>query len=131
VNAAIEIHDSELVAVVITRKKVIIQLSPAYVHRSAERPGIDAGSGWNQSVDIVFVSGIVEGRLPNLPSTLDDGGITGSVNYNNLIPIPTSVSDEVCFEASTISGELIVVRGSGMEIKAVSEATYVEEFPGI
>jgi hypothetical protein len=59
VNAAIEIHDSELAAVAPTENGVIVRLAPAYVHRSRARPGFDAGSVWSQPVELLFTSGVV------------------------------------------------------------------------
>jgi hypothetical protein len=130
VNAAIEIHDSELAAVVETPNGVIVRLAPAYVHRSTVRPGIDAGSGWSQPVEMLFVSGVVEGPLPELPCTLDDGSVSGGAEFRGMIPLPCGVETAVRFEARSLHGELVVIRGVGLKVKAVGEASYVEEFPG-
>ena len=129
-NAAIEIHDSELAAVVATENGVIVRLAPAYVHRSGGRPGFDAGSGWTQSVEMLFASGVVEGSLPSLPCTLDDGSVSGGTEFRGMIPLPCVVETAVRFEAWSLHGELVVIRGVGLEVKAVGEASYVEEFPG-
>jgi len=130
VNAAIEIHDSELAAVVATQNGVIVRLAPAYVHRSVARPGFDAGSGWSQSVEILFASGVVEGRLPELPCTLDDGSISGGAEFRGMIPLPCVVETAVRFEARNLHGDLVVIRGVGLEVKPIGDASYVEEFPG-
>ena len=129
-NAAIEIHDSELAAVVATQNGVIVRLAPAYVHRSVGRPGFDAGSGWSQPVEMLFASGVVEGRLPELPCTLDDGNITGGAEFRGMIPLPCVVETAVRFEARNLHGDLVVIRGVRLEVKPVAEASYVEEFPG-
>ena len=129
-NAAIEIHDSELAAVVPTQDGVVVRLDPAYVHRSIARPGFDAGSGWSQPVEMLFASGVVEGQLPELPCTLDDGGISGGAEFRGMVPLPCVVETEVRFEACNLHGDLVVVRGVGLTVKAVGEASYIEEFPG-
>jgi len=130
VNAAIEIHDSELAAVVPTENGVIVRMAPAYVHRSVARLGFDAGSGWSQPVELLFESGVVEGQLPELPCTLDDGSISGGAEFPGMIPLPCVVETAVRFEARNLHGDLVIVRGVGLEVKAVGEASYVEEFPG-
>jgi hypothetical protein len=130
VNTAIEIHDSELAAVVPSQNGVIVRLAPAYVHRSVARPGIDAGSGWSQSVEMYFASGVVEGQLPELPCTLDDGSISGGAEFRGMIPLPCVVETAVRFEARNLDGDLVVIRGIGLEVKPVGEASYVEDFPG-
>jgi hypothetical protein len=130
VNAAIEIHDSQLAAVVATENGMIVRFGPAYVHRSVGRPGFDAGSGWTQSVEMLFASGVVEGPLPPLPCTLDDGSIWGGAEFRGMIPLPCVVETAVRFEARSLHGDLVVIRGVGLEVKAVGEARYVEEFPG-
>lgn len=130
VNAVIEIHDSELASVLPTESGVVVRLAPAYVHRSVERPGIDAGSGWSQPVELLFASGVVEGQLPELPCTLDDGGISGGAEFRGMIPLPCVVESAVRFEARNLHGELVVIRGVGLKVNAVGEASYVEEFPG-
>jgi hypothetical protein len=131
VNAAIEIHDSELAAVVPTDSGVIIRLAPAYVHRSVARPGFDAGTGWTQPVEMLFASGVVEGKLPELPCTLDDGSISGGAEFCGTIPLPCVVETAVCFEARSLHGDLVVIRGVALEVKPVGEACYVEEFHGV
>jgi hypothetical protein len=130
VNAAIEIHDSELAAVVSTQTGLIVRLAPGYIHRSVERPGFDAGSGWSQPVELLFASGVIEGQLPELPCTLDDGSISGGAEFRGMIPLPCVVETAVRFEARNLYGDLVVIRGGGLEVKAVGEASYVEEFPG-
>jgi hypothetical protein len=130
VNAAIEIHDSELADVVITQNGVVIRLAPAYIHRSVARPGFDAGSGWSQAVELLFAFGVVEGQIPELPCTLDDGSISGGAEFAGMIPLPCVVETAVRFEARNLHGDLVVIRGDRLEVKAVGEASYVEEFPG-
>ena len=45
VNKAIEIHDSVLENVVIGSAESVLHFKEVYIHRSAGRPGWDAGSG--------------------------------------------------------------------------------------
>jgi hypothetical protein len=52
-NAAVEIHDSTLESIE-THSEVLVAMLSAYVHRSSGRPGIDAGTGWSQTVRLRF-----------------------------------------------------------------------------
>jgi hypothetical protein len=128
-NAAVELHDSDVVAVESGAAAVVVRLA-AYVHRSEGRPGIDSGSGWTQPVELVFAGGIVEERPPGLPCTLDDGRVSGRVEFAGMVPLPASVSSAVRFEAQGLCGERLAVRGTELKVVAVGEAVFVESFPG-
>lgn len=129
-NAAIEIHDSELSAIVVGQDRVTVRLDPAYVHRSPGRPGHDPGSGWLQPVEIVLFGGEIETPLPDMPCTLDAGCFSGGADFVNGISMPFALMSAVKFEAYTLEGNRIVIRGAGIEVKAAGQAKYVEEFPG-
>jgi hypothetical protein len=128
-NAAIEMHDSKLAEVVSSPNGLIVRLDPAYVHRSALRPGFDGGSVWSQPVEIHFASGFIEGQLPELPCTLDDGSVSGGAEFRGMIPLPCVMATAVRFEARNLEGDLIVILGAGLEAKVVGEPIYIEEFP--
>jgi hypothetical protein len=61
---------------------------------------------------------------------LDDGSISGGAEFCGVIPLPYVVETAVRFEARTLHGDLVIIRGVGLEVKAVGEASYIEEFPG-
>jgi hypothetical protein len=129
-NAAIEIHDSDLGEIATSQGCVLVRLNRAYIHRSTGRPGHDAGSGWSQPVDIVLFGGLIETPLPEMPCTLEHGRLSSETNLVNLIPIPFALNSSLQFELHTLHGDRIVIRGTGIEVKAAGEAIYVEEFPG-
>jgi hypothetical protein len=129
VNAAVELHDSQVVAVELAAGAVTVRLA-AYVHRSEGRPGFDPGSGWSQPVALVFAGGVVEEQPSELPCTLDDGRVSVLAEFAGLVPVPASVPGAVRFEAVGLYGERLVVRGSGLEVIAVGEGEFVERFPG-
>jgi len=130
VNSAIEIHDSKLAAVIPSAEGLIVRLDPAYVHRSEGRPGVDAGTGWCQPAEMVFASGVVEGELPELPWILGEGRISGGANFREMVPLPCVVDGAVRFEARNINGDIVVIRGAGLDVRAVGEARYIERFRG-
>jgi hypothetical protein len=129
VNTAVELHDSDVVAVAPVGTAVIIRLA-AYVHRSDGRSGIDPGSGWSQWVELVFTDGVVEERPAELPCTLDDGGVSGGAEFAGMIPLPTTVGTRVWFEARGLCGERLTVRGTGLKVVAVGEGTFIESVSG-
>jgi hypothetical protein len=130
VNAAVELHDSQVVAVDSIGGAVTVRLV-AYVHRSNGRPGIDPGSGWSQRVDLVFSSGVIEERPDEMPFALDDGSISGGATFDGFIPLPTSIGGAVCFEARGMCGERLAIRGMGIVAVAAAEGVFVESFPGV
>lgn len=128
-NAAVELHDSQVVAVESVAGAVVVRLA-AYVHRSDGRPGFDPGSGWSQLVELVFAGGVVEEQPAELPCTLDDGGVSDGATFDGLVPLPASVGSSVRFEVRGLYGERLAVRGAGLEVIAVAEGAFVESFPG-
>jgi hypothetical protein len=62
-NQAIELHDSELSAVVVHEDSVEVLLQSAYIRRSAGDPGKDADTGWLQSATLTF-SGASQLEIP-------------------------------------------------------------------
>jgi hypothetical protein len=68
VNSIVEIHDSELAGTTLIGRDLALRLEPAYVHRSAGRPGIDRGSGWLQDIDLVISEANVESLPAELPA---------------------------------------------------------------
>jgi hypothetical protein len=129
VNAAVELHDSDVVAIEPAAGTVVVRLM-AYVHRSDGRPGFDAGSGWSQLVELVFADGVVEERPAALPCTLDEGCVSGGAEFAGIVPLPASVSLAVRLEARGLYGERLAVRGTRLEVIAVAEGTFIESFPG-
>lgn len=128
-NAAVEFHDSQVVAVEHRADAVVVRLA-AYVHRSDGRPGYNIGTGWTQEVEMMFASGVVEALFAELPCTLSDGRVSGGAEFAGMVPLPALVQSPVRFEALGQDGAWLVVRGAGLEVVAVAEAVYVEVFPG-
>jgi hypothetical protein len=116
-NKEIEFHDSKVGLIDVGNGIVTVKLTPAYVHQSSGRPGIDPGSGWLQEAWLRFSAGEILGQLPIFPRDVSDGSLEQ----------PTPEKSQLQLEFN--SGEKIVVVGSAVEIKFIGEARYVEEFP--
>jgi hypothetical protein len=53
-NACFEFHDSVLASIKEEGARCILEFRPAYVHRSEGSPGVDAGDGFWQDLQIVI-----------------------------------------------------------------------------
>jgi len=129
-NAAIELHDSEVVAVERADDAVVVRLV-AYVHRSAGRPGFDSGTVWSQPVELVFSSGVIVEQPRAFPWEMDGGGVSGGVEFDGLVPLPASVRSPVRFTACGVYGESLEVRAAGLAVVATADGSLIETFPGI
>jgi hypothetical protein len=96
-NSEVEIHDSTLASITPDGRDLVLCLAPAYVHRSAGRPGIDQGSGWLQDIDLVISEAVVESSPSGFPVNLSDGSFSdGEVRWDNSIPLPLAVWGTGC-----------------------------------
>lgn len=130
-NSIIEIHDSTLASISFVGHDLVLCLSPAYVHQTAGRPGIDQGSGWVQDINVVFSEAVVEFSPLEIPCGLSERTLSvGEIHWDNGIPLPLAVSGEVSLTAITCQNERLVVRGTGASAVTLGALRYVEEFPG-
>ncbi|MDG3004808.1 hypothetical protein [Paludisphaera mucosa] len=130
-NTAVELHDSTLAGMTHDGRDLVLRLSPAYVHRSTGRPGVDPGSGWLQDVDLVIFEAMVDTLPSEFPVDLSDGSFSvGEVLWDNSIPLPLAVTGAVTLTAVTCGGEFLTVRGTGASTVMHGESRYFEQFPG-
>ena len=95
-NRAIEIHDSDLEALVVSDGMITLNFESAYIHQSEGAPGTDAGTGWTQPIVIRLHGNVVNGGLREMPCSLWDGQlILNGTIHDNLIPIPLNVEGEI------------------------------------
>lgn len=127
-NKSIELHDSKLDAIITVGAEVIVSLSPAYVHSSEGRPGIDAGSGWLQSATLALGEGSLRVMPAQLPTAIAGGFIRlRSEPRDNMIPIG-AFEGPVELSMVLVSGETLSVRGNGIHIQLHGEPSFVEDF---
>jgi hypothetical protein len=128
----IEIHDSELKTVTVSDGNIVLELSPAYIHMSDGRPGIDAGTGWIQNAVIRVGGGELLGSISELPCALRDGYLKVKDEFfDNLIPIPLDSAGNIELQFTSISGESVQVRGDHITLELLGEPRYIEDFPGV
>jgi hypothetical protein len=131
-RASIELHDSRLTVVVLSDESVIVQFRPAYVHCSNGRPGVDAGTGWVQDIDLVIGEPRIESSLSQFPMILGHGALSiGGCVFENVIPLPLDARGQaVGLWVEAINGERLALTGKWATTSYCGEPRYVEDFPG-
>ena len=132
-NSAIELHDSECLAVEAGREGTGFVLLDAYVHRSEGKPGWEAGEGGIQRVRMIFENMTVEGVIGNLPAYIYEGSLTtGDVVLDNMIELAGSYPAKASFKVMlSEDARILIVSGTKMTLVVETEFRYVERFsPG-
>lgn len=131
-NRAIEIYDSTLTSLVKEGQRVVVDLQPAYIHRSTGTPGVDPGGGWAQDVILVVEQATIDGSVPDLPCDLWEGSLrVGHQTIENIIPLPLDYRGDVQLMLVTQTESGVIVRGSAISATPVGEPKFIEEFPGV
>jgi hypothetical protein len=128
-NAAIEFHDSECLALEVDSQGGGSVLLNAYVHRTVGEPGISPGEGGVQRVRLKVGAMRVIGDVGDLPASIYDGSIVvGTSALDVLIPFPSNYSEAVSITLTLLdNAREIVVSGVGLSIEAESEFKFVED----
>jgi len=126
-NAAIEIGDSTLEPIESGGDDVMAAID-AYVHRSAGRPAIDAGTGWPQPVQLRFSNGKTTGSVATIPTKLLDGRLVLSKEMlPNIIPMPRSHVGPSSIEFESSNEARIAIEGDGITGDFARPPVYVED----
>jgi hypothetical protein len=127
-NAAVEIHDSTLERIE-RRGDGVVAVISAYVHRSAGRPGVDAGTGWSQTLELRFAQGRTNGSLEAIPMELLDGHLdVAGEKFANMIPMPLDRIGSTRLELHSWNDAKIVIEGDRVTGSLIGPARYIEEF---
>jgi hypothetical protein len=128
-NSAIELHDSVICQIQEIGRDVVVEFSPAYVHKSQGRPGIDPGSGWSQNARLTLTGALVSADLPALPESVSDGDLNvAGRKHSNLLPVPLTASGPIELRLVFRSGHEVVISGDAIELKLMGEVRCLEEF---
>ena len=127
-HAAVEIHDSTL-KLIESSDDDLVAVITAYVHRSPGRPGVDAGTGWSQTLQLRFLRGHATGNLETIPMELLDGRLDASgESWANLIPLPLNRLGPTTMELRGWNDLYIVIAGDGVTSTFLGPARYIEKF---
>jgi len=126
-NHALEFHDSHVESMVESGKTLRIILT-AYVHRSDGRPGVDAGAGYTQPVELVFAP-VAAGSLSLQHSgALCDGTLIANGQSMSLVPLPYSAAGHISLSLSFTSGATFSATATSVSCAATGEAQFVEHY---
>lgn len=127
-NQAIELHDTECLAVEVDDEGHGSVLLDAYVYRTVGEPGISPGEGGVQRIRVKFGAMTIKGEVGPLPSYVYEGSLTiGSTVQDNMVPFPAS-SAETASLSMMLSDDarIVVVSGVTISIEAESDFRFVE-----
>jgi hypothetical protein len=128
-NEAIELHDATLAKAERVGGDVVLSLAPAYVHRSEGQPGIDPGTGWLQPFEVTLLDAVTDGALPEEAAWVSGGSVRlGGETYENEIPIPVPEALGVEMALVLATGAQVRISAGSIRVRALGEATYVEDF---
>ena len=128
-KSIVELHDSKVAEIVDCHGTVTVHFSPAYLHKSEGRPGVDPGIGWVQNARLVFEDASIHGGIPKLPCDVMDGELfVGAESYGHLIPVPLEVTTAIELRLVFDSARTVTVKGRGVRLELLGEPRYVEEF---
>ena len=128
-NTCIELHDSQLSEFLRTDRDLTLRFTPVYLHKSAGRPGRDAGTGWVQEARLIFSDASSTGGPYDWPCDVMDGELVlDATRYQHLIPVPLEFEGSV--ELRLIFGphHSLVVKAKKVRLELIGQARYAEEF---
>ena len=132
-NRAMEFHDSTFDGLETDGANLTLRFSAAYIHESEGEPGLDAGIGWFQEVQIHFCNASTSGSMSELPCYLWDGQISLGGESRQMVPVPLEYDGTVHLKLVE-NGERdrqIEVSGTHVRMELGGEPKGVEKFPGL
>ena len=127
-NQAIELHDSECLAVEVDEEGRGSVLFDAYIHRTAGEPGISPGEGGVQRIRMKIDAMTIKGEVGTLPAYVYKGSLTvGSSVQDNMVPFPATYPETVRLSMMlSDDARIILVGGKKISIEAEDEFRFVE-----
>lgn len=129
-NRWLELHDSKVHEIRISKKNLILVFSEAYVHQSSGKPGHDRGTGWSQKIELEFYKASLDGIPKGFPDRISDGEMQLGGIATGGISIPFASKENARLSLIFQSGNEIQIFGQKMELRELGEPEYLEEFPG-
>lgn len=130
-NSAIELHDSKIEAMRILGGDLHLVFCSAYVHRSAGRPGIDAGSGHVEPAEMVFAGASFSKSGGTCIGVVSDGSLSvENDKFENVIPLPLGLSGRVSAAIAFSSGSVLAVTATGVCYRTTGPARFLEAYEG-
>ena len=128
-NRALEFLESHLERIQEHRGEILLRLSPARVHHSAGKPGLDKGRIFEQNIILRFTGAEMKGDPSLLPATLADGKLIAGERSLYLVPLPFETKDEVVLKLICEEEGEIEIRAEELKVEETGEPEFLEDFP--
>ena len=125
-NSAIELHDSECLAIEQNSIGAGALVLDAYVHRSNGEPSETPGEGGIQRVRFSVEAMSVSGRIGTLPATIYNGSLNIGGASLDLIPLPFESAQSCNLRLSLLDGEDFCITGKAVRVTPEGEFRFVE-----
>ena len=117
---SIELHDSVVGSATIVEDALVIDFTPAYVHRD--------GKGWVQDARLVLRGAVVEPFDIECPVEVSDGEMeTSKGPYHNVLILPLQADGPVSLRIEFCSGAILRATGQSVDVELLGTPTYVED----
>ena len=127
-NSAIELHDSEISALVVAEGNCRLEFSHAYIHCSDGEPGIDSWQGFSQLAALLFRGAKTDSTDVSFPQTIGEGSISAGGESVGLLGLPFARSGEVLARFEFVSGAILSISATSVECYLHGEPRLIESF---
>ena len=129
-NSAVELHDSECVAIELDSRGDGTVILDAYVHRTDGEPGISAGEGGIQRVRISLDMMTTSGEIGSLPTIIYEGSLAlETSNCQNIVPLPLQSAGNATLNLMLADdARLISISGKNVCVESEGDFRFVEYF---
>jgi hypothetical protein len=129
-KTALEFHDSEVGTIVEAGGCLRIVFRAATIHRSEGEPGVDAGTGWIQPVELALEGASEPTATGDCSGELSDGALVVDDREAALVPLPFSTDGQILVRLVFKSGGTWSATAASVSCRGAGDARYVETFPG-
>jgi len=113
----IALTDSELVGMTVVDGLLVLALEPAFVSRSQEHQGHEAGSGLARGATLTILAATHVASLFDLPTRILGGFLrVADELYDNELPVPSIFSAPIVLHLVLSNGATFTVRGECISI---------------
>jgi hypothetical protein len=128
-NSALEFHDSEVSSIEAVVGGIQVYFAAAHVHRSNGTPGVNAGKGYAQAVELrLGEAATFTCNLHECVGRLSDGELRIGDSLVNLIPLPFEGTGMVTLNLQFSSGTVFSAQGTSVNVSQTGSSRFVENF---
>ena len=128
-NKALEIHDSTLNEIKKNHSAIILCLGKAIMHHSEGEPGVDKGTCWIQTIEILLENARIINEPDDIPNDLDYGYfIINETKYDNVIKTPFKESGEIEIMFETFFNNELRINADKITISEIDKPIYLQDF---